>query len=94
MSEAEAIIGIYRGFQDAIGCGTTSLSLQAAPGPVWVLEWISPVPRNSDGQRAYGARYGIDPRRLIDGGAMHGHTPEAWGEILERSTGEVGGQSG
>ena len=77
MNEAEAIIGIYRGFQTAIGCGDTYLRLD---GERWILSWVSPFPKQ--GESSCAARYGFDPVRLAINGIPGGHTPEAWGAIL------------
>ena len=77
MSPAETIIGIYRGFQTTIGCGTTTLYLD---DETWVIVWTSPFPREGRGER-YAARYSFNQCRLSEG-APGGYLPEVWGQIL------------
>jgi hypothetical protein len=75
MTEADIIIGIYQGFQAAIGCGHTVLWRDEYG---WFLEWTSPVCR---GHR-HGASYRFSSRELFRFEEVHHFDPSQWGAIL------------
>jgi len=76
MSEADTIIGIYQGFQSAIGCGRTILWQEDT---TWYLQWTSPF---SSRTKTHVARYAFARRELVNRHWTKDFSVDTWGAIL------------